>query len=154
MPRDFSWRAPDALTSVPSEERHLRVKLSSDLCQIDERYFVRCVLPIPLIFESNEFGWGLWVETEWNDFERYWKSDDRISESVVKGTLANCPPVYKRDMEEVELQFSEPILNQRPRAICLPNSRTELALEQRSGMSAERHHEVLAALDKILDRLT
>src|SRR4051794_9762041 len=72
------WR-PDALLALNESERAARVKHTKDYCIIHAvdangppRCFVRGVLPVVIRGQSENLGWGLWVEMHPPEFDRVW----------------------------------------------------------------------------------
>src|SRR6186713_1962233 len=56
---------PDAYFDIPEEERAARIKANSDLCIIDEHYYLRGVLPVPTNVKTKPFyHWGVWVKID------------------------------------------------------------------------------------------
>src|SRR5690606_33804217 len=71
-------------------------KFNSDLCQLGERHFIRCVLKLPFKEQPGCYGWGTWVELAEPDFYRYVELYDKdgSAEPPVSGTIANAFPGY------------------------------------------------------------
>ncbi len=90
--------------SLTPSERSARVKESDDLCAIwgraegeDHRYFVRCVLKVPLLDAPDETGWGIWADVGEVDFRRIvdtWSDPDQVSLPPMEAVLANRVPDY------------------------------------------------------------
>src|SRR5882724_2973897 len=56
---DLGIDRPDYYWLVPEEERTTRIELTSDTCVIDnEDYFIRGVIEIPLVGQSEKFCFG------------------------------------------------------------------------------------------------
>ena len=63
---------PDVIAELSEAERAARVLTSSDLCSLDgSRYFIRCVLQVPVTACDDGFEYGPWVEVAQSDFCRY-----------------------------------------------------------------------------------
>lgn len=145
LSRDWGYGLPDEIWALPEEERDAQTRYNDDLCQWGERFFIRCILPVPLKGTNDYFGWGPWVEVDAEVFERYldlYDADGR-EEPPVAGKLANKLEAYTNTSlgTRVLIQFQDP--GERP-TLTLPESdNSRLALEQREGIDAARHHEIL-----------
>jgi len=63
---------PDPYFDIPEGERATRVKITSDLCSIDdEDFFIRGVVEIHVHGEEYPFGLGVWISEKKEDFETY-----------------------------------------------------------------------------------
>ena len=57
---ELSFRRPDVIAEMDSEEREKSVKEDDDLCTIyGNRFFIRAVLPLPI--ESTEEPYRIWL---------------------------------------------------------------------------------------------
>lgn len=96
-----SFSRPDEVVALPPEVRAQRVKEDDDLCRVSgvdspDRYFVRCVLAVPLLDVRRHFNWGLWVEVERAAFERVvelWTDPNQAAEPPMAATIANRVPL-------------------------------------------------------------
>lgn len=68
---DTAFTLPDVVWAIPEPEREQHAKWTSDLCQMGERYFIRCLLPIEFTDRPGYYGWGVWAEVDWLVFKRY-----------------------------------------------------------------------------------
>jgi hypothetical protein len=146
LPTDYGYKLPDEVWAIPEPERPERAKFTDDLCQYGGRCFIRCVLFLPFTEADGAFGWGVWVEVEWPVFERYLSlyEADGSGEPRHPGKLANALPGYDATLgTSVLIQFGS--RTQRPSVYLLSDDQSPLALEQRRGIDASRHHEILAA---------
>ena len=101
---------------------------------------------MPLKDQDDYFGWGPWVEVTADVFERYldlYDADGR-EEPPVPGKLANKLEAYPGTTLGTRLliQFQDP--GERPTLTLLETDKSRLAQEQRDGIDAARHHEILA----------
>jgi len=144
---DWAFTLPDDVWAIPEPERSEAARFDNDLCQLGDRYFIRCVLEIPFLEEEGGFGWGAWAEVEWGVFERYlelYDADGR-SEPPKVGMLANALSEYGEIKGiPVSIQFRE--ATKRPALFLLPTDQSLLAIEQREGISRKRHHEIVEGL--------
>lgn len=144
---DWAYTLPDEVWALPESERAARAKYDSDLCLLDDRHFIRCVLPVPLVGQEGAFCWGAWAEVERSTFYRYLElyEVDGSDEPPHDGTLANALSVYGRTTGvPVLIQFGDP--TQRPILSTRPDDQSPLAQEQRLGIDEARHHEIVARL--------
>lgn len=141
---DWAYKLPDEVWAIPEAERSEKARFNTDLCQFDERSFIRCVLEVPFTETSGNFGWGAWAEVDWPTFERYLElyDEDGNSEPTHLGKLANALPGYAASLgTEVVIQFRDP--SKRPSLYLKPDDESRLALEQRVGIGEGRYHEIL-----------
>jgi hypothetical protein len=147
LPTDWAYTLPDDVWDIPEPERDERARYNKDLCQFGERCFIRCVLEVPFTDADGFFGWGAWAEVDWDVFQRYLElyEEDGWSEPQHSGTLANSLLPYGQTTGmPVLIQFRE--ATQRPSLHLLPTDSSELAVEQRQGMSQQRYHDILQRL--------
>ena len=150
LPIDQGYTLPDIVWSLPEPVRSEQAKWSSDLCQMGELYYIRCLLPVPFVDRKGYFGWGVWVQVEWPIFERYLEvfESDATSEPVVKGILANQLPDYASHIgAEVVVQFG--ISSQRPTLHFPFGAGHQLAIEQLHGIGNERYHAIMVSVGAI-----
>jgi hypothetical protein len=144
---DWAYALPDEVWALSEPERAARAKYDSDLCRLDDRHFIRCVLPVPLVEQKGAFCWGAWAEVEQSTFYRYVElyEVDGSYERPHDGTLANELSVYRQTIGvPVLIQFGDP--TRRPVLSTRPNDQGPLAQEQRLGIDLARHHEIVARL--------
>jgi hypothetical protein len=147
LPTDRGYSLPDEVWAIPEPERAARAKWTTDLCQMGERYFIRCILRVPVTDRIGDFRWGLWVEVPWPVFERYLAvyDSDGSSEPPHPATIANELPGYGRTLgESVSVQFGA--ATDRPTIHFPAGATCQLALEQAQGIDAARHHQILESL--------
>jgi hypothetical protein len=150
LPTDCGYELPDDVWAIPKEERTSRAKFTKDLCQMGDRWFIRCLLKIPFIERAGYYGWGIWVEVEKAVFDRYlelWEVD-ASSEAPYASTIANRLDAYNRSIgEPVLIQFGPS--KDRPTAYFPAASDCDLAVEQSRGMSMARYHEIVGPRDAL-----
>jgi hypothetical protein len=98
-PTDFGFRLPDEVHALSYLDRYSRSRHNTDLCTLDEsRYFVRCVLHVPLLERPEEFGWGVWVEVSAADHDNYLEHFHDAAENAprFRGALAFRPGAAQR----------------------------------------------------------
>jgi len=146
---DWAYTLPDEVWALSEPERATRAKYDSDLCRLDNRYFIRCILPVPLTDQNEAFCWGAWAEVSEQTFYRYVElyEVDGSSEPSHPGRLANALSPYGQTLGvPVLVQFGDP--TKRPGLTALVNDHSLLAREQRLGIDAERHHMIVAQLSE------
>ena len=146
---DWGFTLPDEVWAIPEDQRDAQARYSDDLCQWGDRFFIRCILPVPLKGEDDYFGWGAWAEVEAEVFERYldlYDADGR-EEPPLPAKLANRLAPYPGTTLGTRLliQFQDP--DERPILTLTEGDKSRLAQEQRDGIDAARHHEILGVLD-------
>lgn len=145
-PTDTAYTLPDAVWALPPEERARKAKWTTDLCNMGELYFIRCLLEIPFTDQPGYYGWGAWVQVEKQDFGTYlgFYCKDGTDEPPIPGTLANELPTYGSTFGiPVFVRFRTS--DQRPGIEFVADAVHPLAREARNGMSCGRFHEVLLA---------
>lgn len=147
LPTDWAYRLPDEVWALPESRRQEESRYSDDLCQWGERFFMRCVLPTPLIGANDSFGWGAWAEVSREVFERYLEFYDKdgSAEPRLPGRLANALSAYAGSMGAVvEIQLRDP--KSRPELFLPATDQSLLAEEQRAGVDHARHQAILTLL--------
>jgi hypothetical protein len=148
-----SFRRPEAVVSLSTEERAERVKENDDLCAIwaaseseRHRYFVRCLLKVRLLDAEDDTAWGLWAEVEEADFHRIlgrWSDPDVAAMPPIEAALANRVPNYPDTIGlPVMLRLTGPTT--RPELTFEPSSIHPFALECGEGVCTHRVMEWLA----------
>jgi hypothetical protein len=150
-----SFHRPEAVVQLASDERAERVKESDDLCVVwarsgaeRHRFFVRCVMTVPLLDGDGETGWGLWAEVEAADFRRIvemWTDAEQAGIPPMRARVANRVPGYPETVGlPVILTLTGPTT--RPRLAFDATSDHPLALECQAGVCTHRVMEWLADL--------
>ena len=137
---DKSYKMPDEIWSLSEQEREERAQTDSDLCRLDDRYFIRGVAYIPVQDSGKSYGWGIWVEVSQEKFFEYVKSyeEDNSSKPRFLGTIANEIPTYQNTVGmEAEVQLGNE--TQRP-TFFFKETNHLLAQEQSKGISIEKVH--------------
>jgi hypothetical protein len=141
---DLGYEQPQYALDVPEADRETRVFLTSDRCVVDDEFFfVRCLLPFPVLGTDDEFSWGVWCSLSRANFMRY--QDER--EAVVAegkpmfGYLSNSLPHYPATLN-LTLSVKPRGDGLRPIAV-LDETDHPLAVEQRDGISLEKLLEIV-----------
>lgn len=94
---DVGYRFPDSYFDVPEAERENRVRVTSDICAIDdEDFFVRGILLIPIKDGDDHFGIGVWVSQKRENFQTYLENFDTPDIGPFFGWLSNRIPFYEQ----------------------------------------------------------
>ena len=142
LPMDLAYQRPADYFKVPAAERARRVKLTSDLCVIDEtEFYIRGVLALPVKDSTDEFRWGVWARVEASDFARYVELYDVEvvdDEPPFHGRLSGGIKSYPgSDMLEVTVHLQSG--GQRPLFVVVDKAHP-LGSDQAEGISMERVH--------------
>jgi hypothetical protein len=141
---DLAFQKPEDYFRVPERLRNWKIKLTSDLCTIDNRVFlIRGVLPIPVMDNPQGFRWGVWAAVDKASFRRYkelWNVDG-TNEPTFAGTLANVFPIYP-ETYGLELDVQLHTAKERPSYHLRPSDHL-LYAEQKDGITMARVHEIL-----------
>lgn len=138
---ELAFRLPDLCARIPAAEREGRVQATSETCVLDdEHYFIRAVLPVPVLDAQgvrleDEYNWGVWVSLSQRNFLRYqelFDVDPPEGEGRYFGWLCSEIPYYPMDdalATMVHLRGD----SQRPRVVLQPTEHL-LAVHQREGV--------------------
>lgn len=145
LPTDLGFQLPDDVWAIDPPERDRRAEYDDDLCVLDERrHFIRGVLMVPFADQDDYFGWGLWVEVSRRNFVHYQKlfacdgTHEPPFDAVIANRLKSYPSAYRKP---VKVQLGTE--TKRPSFSFQGSARHLLSVEQRHGIDAARHHEVL-----------
>jgi len=95
---EVTFGMPDDYFNLGANDREARGKINNNFCQLDDRYFVRSVIPIPVLDRTEIYCWGVWVELSKDDFFKAydtWEDDDVSHIPKLSGKLANDLPEYE-----------------------------------------------------------
>ena len=145
---DLAFAAPAHYDQIPEPERAGRATLGPDFCVLDaEDYFIRVVLPIPLLGTDRTFMWGVWTTLSEANFQRYVETFNDRDQSKLGGMfgwLSNRVPHYPETLSLQTTVWPQDG-NQRPHLwINKAHADHPLFREQREGMSPERLGEIYA----------
>jgi hypothetical protein len=148
LPTDWGYKLPDVVDAVSYVDRYRRARHNSDLCTLDEtRHFIRGVLPIPINHSDKAFNWGIWVEVDRETHDVYVINfhSDMSTHPRGAGFIANEITPYGETMGlAVAIQYNPD--NSRPTFHFPADVVHALALEQRSGITDKRQHDILHEL--------
>ena len=149
LPAAIGYVKPAHYFSIPETEVEKRVKINSDLCQIDDSIFlIRGVIEIPLLDGELEgqstFEWGMWARIPKASFDRYLElyDNDASREPPFEGFLSGEPRGYKGLLDHpVTIHLRD--ANARP-LFYLKSSKHLMYREQTEGITMKRVHEIFA----------
>ncbi len=130
---------------VTEAECHARVEENKDQCIIDgEHFFVREHIELPLIDSEDVFIWSVWVslsEQSFGHMREHWEVEGREFNEPYFGWLMTDLSCYP---ETLHLKTSvQPQSVGTVPLIILEPSEHPLSLEQKSGITMERVHEII-----------
>lgn len=131
---------PDEVWNISERERNVRVQIDSDLCRLDDRYFIRGVAYIPVQGSDQCYGWGIWAEISQDNFFDYLESykNDNSAKPRFDGWVANDIQYYANTLGlEVDVQLGD--ASQRP-TFFFKASNHLLTQDQWKGISIEKVH--------------
>jgi hypothetical protein len=143
----FAFAAPDPWLALTNTERETRGAINSDLCTLDDHYFVRGCLDIPISGHKDMFSWSVWVSISKQSFDLIvdlWDEDVRSNRDPLFGTLCNSIPVYPQTYSlKTHLHLRDSGI--RP-FIELEPTDHPLAIEQREGITLQRVEQIAASV--------
>ncbi|EEF60684.1 DUF2199 domain-containing protein [Pedosphaera parvula] len=144
FPTCFGFDDPSHYFDIAPKDRPKRVTLGSDQCIVDDKsFFVLGCLDIPLLDTTEVFRWMIWVSLSEKTFKRMselWHTSGRESESPYFGWLSTSLPCYPETLNLKTHVHTQPV-GTRP-SIELEPTDHPLAIDQRSGISLARAHEL------------
>jgi len=142
---DWGFTLPDEIWAIPEDERDAQARYNDDLCQWGDRFFIRCILLVPLKGTDDAFGWGAWAEVDAEVFERYldlYDADGR-EEPPHPAKLANRLAPYPGTTLGTRLLIQFQTSEEPPTLILSEGDKSRLAQDQRDGIDAARRREIL-----------
>lgn len=145
LPMDLAYKRPADYFKIPEQDRQSRIKLSEDLCSIDDKeFFIRAVLELPVKDNEDNFRWGTWAQISQDDFFKYlrlWDADGVESEPPFKGILSGGVNYYPdTDLMEVKVHLRSK--GQRP-LFGVVSEEHPLGIDQREGITLHRVQEII-----------
>lgn len=146
----LAYELPDVIFALSEEERQARAVVSSDLCILDdERYFIRCVLVVPVNGYEEEFDYGPWVEISAADFGRYgvwFNLGTSPGWHAIAGRLANAFPASETTTLNLACRVFLPDEDDKRPTVTVTDEGHPLHGEQVQGMSVTRATELISNL--------
>jgi hypothetical protein len=133
------WRA-----LVPQNEFETRVELTADQCVVDKKtFFIRGHIQIPIHNRSEPLAFSVWSslsETSFCQICDRWEAPDRASDPPYFGWLCSPIAVYPSTVNlKLSVQSRAPGLTP---LFFVEENNHPISVEQRSGISIERWHEI------------
>lgn len=140
----FGWDFPAQYLAVPEHERSTRVRLTDDVCVIDEEwFFVRGCLEIPVQGYDQPLSYGVWLSLSRTSFSQYVALLDKVDrDDTAKffGWLCSAIPGYP------DTQLLKTMVRVRPWPtrpfVELEATDHPLAIEQRHGIPVWRVQQI------------
>ena len=130
--------APALVDRLPAEERDARVKLSGELCVVDdEQCFIRGRIVVPIVDHPESFVWLVWVSLSACNFDRtveLWEQSGRESEPPYFGWLSSDLPGFSLSTLNLKTHVHTQPVGQRPEIELEPTDHP-LAVAQRQGVN-------------------
>ncbi len=141
---ELGFSSPDYWTDPSDSESNSDCFLQSELCRIDEDFFIRGCLEIPIIAEDEFYAYGVWISVSEKNFDRYRQHlkdntlhlDDRYT-----GYICNSIPGYENTLDLRAAAYLREDL--RPR-IELEPTEHPLAVLQHEGMTVDQLSRIVA----------
>ena len=138
---DVGFAKPDPWFGVPEAERERRTFWKPDTCIVDDDFFVRGVLYLPVIAADHPLGLGVWVSQSRANFERYAEETPDSPLGPTFGFLSTHLACYEADTFALETTVH---FNGRTRpSIEVHGDDHVLAREQREGITLARAWEIV-----------
>ena len=144
----FGWDYPVQYLLVPEQERGSRIRLSTDACVIDGKwFFVRGCLEVPIRDQEEPLSWGVWCSLSQANYERFeelFEQVDRQAGEAFFGWLCSAIPGYP-DTQQLKTMVRMRPWPTRP-FVELEPTRHPLAVEQQGGITGARAREIAERL--------
>jgi hypothetical protein len=142
-----AFAMPDEIFALSSDERDERCDGTPDACQLDDRFFLRCVLEMTLRDCDEHFEFGPWVEVAKVDLMRYAACEEQgvAMNSPIIGTVANELLGYESTLGVLCEIHSNPNHDLRP-LVTITEPMHRLHIEQRDGITVPRAMELVAGM--------
>lgn len=135
---ELTFARPEPIDQIPEVERTTKVKQNKELASIGyDRFFVRTLLPIPVLDRDEPYNLGVWAEVSEETFFRIrdlWDEPEQDKEPAFPATLQNrIPHLPETCGLPVMLHLTGPTT--RPR-LTVPPSDHPLHAQQCQGITA------------------
>lgn len=140
----FGWDFPVQYLAVPEHQRSARVRLTEDVCVIDEEwFFVRGCLELPVHGYDEPLSYGVWLSLSRASFTKYTRLLDKVDRddtAAFFGWLCSAIPGYP------DTQLLKTTVHVRPwptrPSVQLEPTDHPLAVEQRDGIPVWRVQQI------------
>lgn len=94
---DIGFRYPDYYLGIPEQQRPVRAECGTDLCRVDDDFFIRGLILLPVRAFDSDFGIGVWVSQKKENYEAYRRNSDTPDIGPFFGWLSNHLPFYEEE---------------------------------------------------------
>jgi hypothetical protein len=139
---DIGSDRPDYFWGVDEKLRDEIIELTEDTCIIENDYFIRGVIEIPIIDYTDRFGFGVWVSQKKENFEKYVENFDTTEIGPFFGWLSTNIQFYKdetislKTMAHFQGNSSRPLIKVEP-------SNHQLSIDQQNGITLKKAWEIV-----------
>jgi len=148
LPLSYGAEAPVSWFAIPEEQRKRRTVLSSDQCEIDDKYFfIVGSIDIPILGSDQILRWSVRVSLSKQNYERtcaLWDRPGRETEPPYFGWLSTSLSPYPDTINLKTMVQTRPV-GERPYVELEPSDHP-LAVEQRTGITFERVQQIAEAV--------
>ncbi|TYC53227.1 DUF2199 domain-containing protein [Marinobacter sp. BW6] len=136
-------RRPDEIAGMDEQEVVQRCKFNDDIYILDDnRFFLRCTIPLPVRGGTERYSIGAWAELTQDQFQKVWdlwEEEDLTTEPPMEAKLANTIPLTDHSLN-CSVQIRLIGASTRPE-IFIADTHCSLYEEQNSGIPAHRASE-------------
>jgi len=146
LPLDWSMMAPQDFLEVPPDQRFFRTKIDQNFCGVDDKFFVRGLVELPVKEINDNLRLGAWVQVPIKQGERILKAENGPNSSrhgPFKGTLRSRLNLYP---DTLNLKAVLHLRDDSVPLIKIEPCEHQLHVEQRDGISVDRVIEFATAL--------
>jgi len=140
---ELTFPMPDDILNLDQKEVNEKCKFNDDIYVYnDEKYYIRCILPLPVHDTSESYCIGVWVELSLSCFNRVWDlwdEEDKTNEPLFSGLLASQIPLTENSQNS-KLVVQLKGVSSRPEVFVKDKS-CSLYLEQTCGITMHRARE-------------
>ena len=143
---DTRFVFPDEIGNLTEAQRQDHCTLADDFAQLDQRFFIRALVLIPLLNRDSDFCINVWVEVDRTIFFSYYEVFDqpKSRHADASGKLANNVQPYARTQGlRVILKFGD---GSCPPVITFGDELHQLAIDVRTGLDDTQHAALLLGM--------
>jgi hypothetical protein len=130
-----------------TEKKRTSAHLGTDDCVIDDAYYLRGIVELPIVGLDEVFLWGVWARVWQRDYEEFGEHySDEGREKMIgpyKGRINNKLAGYDPSTQDLKCAIKIQPVGARPLFI-IEEPEHPLAIEQRNGISLERARRISA----------
>lgn len=150
IPLTFGNDFPNYYFSIPEDEIEKRVEYEKSLCIIDEQYFHRVRLTIPILDYEDDLNFDIWSSISEENFikrNEEWNNPERINSEPYFGWLQNEIPTYQNTLNLRSIAIeNEPGIIPKMKII---EENHPLFTDQQNGISFEKAKKIVQEILKI-----